>query len=1604
MAKKKYKKKKYTHGGSHNTPTNADKARQFRSMRPAVGENYMYDFSQPSNTQSTHLGQSFEADGKYYAIPSITNNRAPYADNIYHPQSFRQAMDASEGIPFDTQAEASKFAEGSWKLPKYPRPSFEHGGEHDPLVYNADTSNYSTLLPEVELTDNLPLTNQAYLGNLKRTNPVAYAATTAQNSAGVGIAKNTAEWAPVTGEVMDANMMRKDLQEGNYGMAALSGLGFALPFVPGTAIKKAFKKLNPWGKKTPTPDGEILKEVQNFSGNKEVGIGNVSYGETPNLTYTSFLNNPMPGDGDAFLRELARGADKFDDVISRRVGELSTPRGKQRLADMYAPSLPKILNDHKAMQAAETRIKELENVTTYNRLADDFRNSNIVSERSVANTSLMNSSLFNNAAYFRKGPVFTDTGVSHRSEDMLGLGTSHVDNVPTAEHEINHFLQKGDRQVLDAEIGNITPKANIEGSEAGEAYDYFSTGSSNREPTAFAAELRSVLVDKGYMKYADDDYFANITPAQLEDAYKDLTKNPAYRHTTKKSNILRYNNGDPVSISSPQRIFDFMDPTKANFKLLSESLNKLPTAVGAAALGNRVYNKNTELGDSPKSYKYGGQVTNFENGGQHNPFEIAPTTNIGNWAGDNGTNFAPQSPANVPVGEVPHDIESGDYQGELTDFKGWYGDYMLSDKYKERLTSSGDYGSEEEIDALIKQRHDAMQDVTMNVTDKTDPHMGDSSFMKTSDNEMTLNTTRKDPDNKAATIAHEVGHAIGGDYDQYSFEEDKNYRDQKAISPNDIRDLEDRNTIYRNSPNRSINNDNVFENNEFVKDFNLSPTYPTVTTVRQGSPSVKPTKNDPYDGGPTNYDGSPEDYIRNSYTFPEGYTEEAKEKEISRMVGEYEVDNERARNFKSAKDNNSLAKENISKSLSGDYSDLGMKDRIQFQKESYEEDANSIVGSKELKKKYRGMSLEEIPDGVSPEIDSYRDFLKLENEYNTSSKNLKAISKSPYGDTKPREFTPEGGNQQVYKENTQHEIGGSESYSDVVGMRSYLYNNYGISPEDDITPEQYQEIMDDKDAPKHLIPNRFKRKYTTPEDATYILNNIAMEPTQDEGVTSAKYGGQMRKINKYPYGGQKLKYGAGGDFLAGALGGLAGSIPLVGGMAKGLVGNVAEGMGADMESSAASIGSAAGGIGSMAFNPAAGFGSLITGSPALNTNIFKNGGQANVDLEAEAGEVVVGNATVNPNYNGGYATQHGDLPIFTLGGKSHNQGGIGMNVTGKKPVNIFTDSKDIVVPKEFKKYGKGKTFAGIATLMGEELAKISAMEKGDVYDKNTAKRMKPTVMAKFGGLYDAQEKFKEENGFSNPNMGYANIGGPFNGINTDFQIDGGLGLSNDQGLQSTYGSGGYENMPGITNSPTGPLNMTSPTGTTGVTPPTPESGGSNLPWQMYAANAIPGAMNMAKGLFGEAPTMELDRMKEQEYQDFSPILNGYNSSQNRGLALGRAGLEGSGATGAQLRGGYQAMSSNSQANAGQFYNQLAPKMQQSRMETDKYNQGIAQQNQQMGLMEDQFAMQNDPMNSIVTGAEQLVSAGTNLYMDNLKTQNMGTQMYDWMGKFMKNNA
>ena len=155
----------YKTGGKKDPPSNADKARKFRMMRPAQGE---YFEGQKENSHSTHLATTYEADGKYYVVPSITNKKAPYASSVYHPQSFREAMNAGEGIPFDTQEEASKFAEGSWKLPKYPRPEYKTGGPKSKTSKDDTPIIDYGMLPEVTVTDKDPVRPWMLLKKLRR--------------------------------------------------------------------------------------------------------------------------------------------------------------------------------------------------------------------------------------------------------------------------------------------------------------------------------------------------------------------------------------------------------------------------------------------------------------------------------------------------------------------------------------------------------------------------------------------------------------------------------------------------------------------------------------------------------------------------------------------------------------------------------------------------------------------------------------------------------------------------------------------------------------------------------------------------------------------------------------------------------------------------------------------------------------------------------------------------------------------------------------------------------------------------------------------------------------------------------------------------------------------------------------------------------------------------------------------------------------------------------------------------------------------------------------------------------------------------------------------
>ena len=320
------------------------------------------------------------------------------------------------------------------------------------------------------------------------------------------------------------------------------------------------------------------------------------------------------------------------------------------------------------------------------------------------------------------------------------------------------------------------------------------------------------------------------------------------------------------------------------------------------------------------------------------------------------------------------------------------------------------------------------------------------------------------------------------------------------------------------------------------------------------------------------------------------------------------------------------------------------------------------------------------------------------------------------------------------------------------------------------------------------------------------------------------------------------------------------------------------------------------------------------------------GGKADVDYEAEGGEVVIGDISVNKAYNGGMATKYKGANMYKLGGPSHADGGIGIKMHGGEPSYVFTD--------RLKVGGmKGATYADMASKFGNELDEINQMAMGgDVYDRNTAKRMSPRIMADVKDLYDDQEAFKKEQGIDQE---------------TDKAFLGGL-LKKGVSALETLGAGA-----GL-----GPLGV--------------------------AATMLPGALNVAKGLFGRKPEVDLGTVEPifQDYQDFSPMEQRFLNQQDRSLAQLQASLGASGATGQQLRAGLQAGQAGTQAGASQFYNQLGAMEMQNQAQVDAYNiqqqQQADMQNMQLRAQEAQMEANLDPMQSLGKGFSQIMGTVTSL--------------------------
>jgi hypothetical protein len=93
----------------------------------------------------------------------------------------------------------------------------------------------------------------------------------------MGGVENVANFAPVSGEIIDAKNTIKDLIKGDYGGAALNAAGFMIPFIPGSVVKGGVKKIMDYIRKQPGAEDAIKKGEDIIQGSskkaKQMDVG-----------------------------------------------------------------------------------------------------------------------------------------------------------------------------------------------------------------------------------------------------------------------------------------------------------------------------------------------------------------------------------------------------------------------------------------------------------------------------------------------------------------------------------------------------------------------------------------------------------------------------------------------------------------------------------------------------------------------------------------------------------------------------------------------------------------------------------------------------------------------------------------------------------------------------------------------------------------------------------------------------------------------------------------------------------------------------------------------------------------------------------------------------------------------------------------------------------------------------------------------------------------------------------------------------------------------------------------------------------------------------------
>jgi hypothetical protein len=339
---------------------------------------------------------------------------------------------------------------------------------------------------------------------------------------------------------------------------------------------------------------------------------------------------------DEVYQNINKGAGVLEDRISRKIMDLQSPEGMSRLVNQEKEYLEGIgfTGDisEQALKNANARIEELEYMEIFGNKnknfverfkQDDFVPSYIPlihpTRKPTISQAMKATDIPDVNAYYQSPPqleltkdligidvppsalnpyTISSTRYYQLGEKpafgQLALGQGMADAADTADHEINHALQRDRVLKIDNDLKDLQMdyQKNLSEDEIKD-YLYFAYGSGGQESSAFLADFRKQMLDNGLINHI----YEPISPEKVAEAVTYFKQNPNKIVTVKPTGLRAH---------SKARIANFVRPNQKNFELLSKSLNKLPTVVpGAIGLGAASQLNNEE--EVPE-YKQGGII------------------------------------------------------------------------------------------------------------------------------------------------------------------------------------------------------------------------------------------------------------------------------------------------------------------------------------------------------------------------------------------------------------------------------------------------------------------------------------------------------------------------------------------------------------------------------------------------------------------------------------------------------------------------------------------------------------------------------------------------------------------------------------------------------------------------------------------------------------------------------------------------------------------------------------------------------------------------------------------------------------------------------------